>query len=1412
MRKMTKKLLSLIMAAAMSASAFGGLSALADGVTFDLDETDSTARTATLIKATYDGDVLSDVKIINNNIAIAAGQESYEVPAEEVEAGVKYFLWDMTSSKMTPLAEAVETTPDPNATPKPTPEVTPAPEVTSTPEVTQAPGGDDEDSFIPENPIKTWKLDFGAEGSTPAEGYTRVTPKSNYTGDTATVGYGLIGNNENDYKFNGNRADGFEQQQGQVIELQAGGGTGLYDGIGVVGEDASGNQADKYYPVRFALKVADNTYYRVRATVTTLDPDKDAVASLYTERKHPLYTEKTIPAGTTVVTDFTVRPTPIDYRKSDPKGTMADEMVNIALLGENAALAALEIYQVESAPVLWVLGDSTVTDGGGPLPFWPLQQCTGVGTGITKYLPGDIAMVNEGEGGLNANDNTHFNIAKEQIRAGDYMWVEYGHNHKHSSDAPAASKHTGEWWRNDYVQALKKYYEACKNAKGDGTATLVIVGPIDRINNYNAETNTWGTSLAQFSTLGKQYVDVLMYGGETEAQKFLDKWAEVGAFAETNKVIDGNSVTISADKQAEADALIAAADAIVEAAVAAGEVKINNVAFVDLNKPSLDFYGSITEKAKVKDVEVTNDKRLINFYFQTSKGGGTDTTHPNDAGAENLAYEFFKTADDTAYPALAPLLARYKAGKAEPPTLVSEDVVNMGFAPNDAWPYYQQYEYAYPLVIKDVTANEENPNILESVVVYAQAQPSGYVVAVLEILDADGNVVGGKYVTNHIDASNNIVGSTFTLSFSAENLPTLTDGQTYKAYAWPITMSDNTLIPEGEELEGVTGKRLSAVYTPTEIDEILITNEDKNGIEDFNYYGKAYDGTAIIDGINDWVFVGSAQVKDITIAEEDGLKYLNLKTNGVNANSGAANKGSFYLHKDLSKVIGTTGRYMISADMKYVSGGGMDIGFVKGLNKNQWGTGTLIGFTINSEGYIKSGGHDAGQISANKFTNITYTIDMDLGVATISVAGADPVTYEVENYTRTDTAFDPDQLEAFWVNASNTAVGAKLANLTVAKLKSKKLPQYNLEVKSADANKGSVQIVQAEETGEAVTQDSAQINTVMTVKATPNSGYVFANWTNKEGTVVSTDAEYKFRLREDTTLTANFVGDPGVEDIVSYTLEAEQGTVKAVNGATVQVNIANAVDNAGTAVAKATNADAQWSVEPAVGVTVVDGLVTIGEDFDMGEDETKTITVKATLNNIERTTTIIAHIYDYYEDFNANDLTKTAWFAHTSDGGSYSVTNGELNLVGGSKNNTYGGIHFMTQEEAVDKIVTITYDYTTSKVATGNDTSHLFFANLPLTTKNPTYSNSTASVQNLSEGGLAFTAGKKYTVTIVINNKDKTAAITAEPALGSGAAYTIKEIKAAINCIYFRPGKSITDKIDNFKVTIAEAPETSETE
>ena len=94
-------------------------------------------------------------------------------------------------------------------------------------------------------------------------------------------------------------------------------------------------------------------------------------------------------------------------------------------------------------------------------------------------------------------------------------------------------------------------------------------------------------------------------------------------------------------------------------------------------------------------------------------------------------------------------------------------------------------------------------------------------------------------------------------------------------------------------------------------------------------------------------------------------------------------------------------------------------------------------------------------------------------------------------------------------------------------------PTYTVTVIAGEG--GSVQIM-----GHTSNTETFEEGTLVTVKATPNSGYTFKNWT-EESTVVYTIATYPFNVVKNVTLTANF-------EVVYYTV-----TVSATEGGSAEI-------------------------------------------------------------------------------------------------------------------------------------------------------------------------------------------------------------------------------------------------------------------
>jgi lysophospholipase L1-like esterase len=940
--------------------------------------------------------------------------------------------------------------------------------------------------------LNEWKFDFGSADNV-MDGYIAVTPDKNVITSKGTdEPYGFIGNDGNGSKVTP-KYDSFEYKEGQTMKLVTG-GDGENDGIGIEkNEEETYPQytTGEYFPVSFGLYVDNGSYYRVRATITTLDPTKDAEASLYYERRHPTVHKQKINAGETLTVDFSADVEKVNFKNDG--GNFNDDMLNISLLGENSALSSLIIQQIdetqENKPTtLWVLGDSTVTDGNAQVPYFDLQNYTGVGAYLSKYVPSTVAVSNQGEGGLNATDNNHFAIARDNIKAGDFMYVEYGHNHKNSS----GQSFTSEYWLNNYLGSLPKYYNACK----DAGATLIIVGPIDRHNTtqFDSATNTWSTTLAHFSTIGKKYIDALMYGGETAAASFVAKWKEISDYAEAHKT--GSSVT-EGTAAAELAAMKAEADKIVTDAVEGNIVQIDSVAFVDLNKPTLDWLTTVTA---VEGSEGGNHA-LSNYYFTTARGGSTDGTHPNDAGADALAHKFFSTADAAAYPALAPLLTAYDSKE---PVPVSSDIIaagKAGAAENPYWPMYlSKVSYDYAAVIKKVTFNENNSPASVEIKVQDKSMMSTYSNAYFAVYNKETGVLEDLAVsTEHLD---NTVSGTTTLPFETDLIYN-SETQTYKVFLWAYK-------DDPEHGNPTTMQPYASVYVPTDVEEYLIKGDDGGDVETFEYYG-----TTNLNGAGAWKFGGNNNAEgNLTLGKDGDVTYATLAAGGNN---------SYHLMRpfDNGFSTGSTGKIMIDVDINYASGQGLNFGFAKATTPDKAPFITDGGFTafaVGKDGAVTAGGKDVGSLIIGQWTNVKYILDMDLGTATVSVNGQPAVTADLSNYQNFEAA-SPDTFKHFAISGdSRTTFNAKISNMTVAKLAPSKLGQQTISV-AVDGTCSDMGTVYIDNAG--TTEKTVGHNEIVTIKAEANEGYEFVSWNDGEDTV-SFLPEFNARAYKTATLTAKF--------------------------------------------------------------------------------------------------------------------------------------------------------------------------------------------------------------------------------------------------------------------------------------------------
>ena len=128
----------------------------------------------------------------------------------------------------------------------------------------------------------------------------------------------------------------------------------------------------------------------------------------------------------------------------------------------------------EEVPVIWVAGDSTLTDQNAGIPYYPYGSCAGWAQMLLGYT-GKGAVCNLAHSGMTTNcfrDDGHFDIAKEMIKKGDLFIIQFGHNDQKRRNLKAFE---------GYKENLKRY--ACEVRELG--AKPVICSPISRNSDFS---------------------------------------------------------------------------------------------------------------------------------------------------------------------------------------------------------------------------------------------------------------------------------------------------------------------------------------------------------------------------------------------------------------------------------------------------------------------------------------------------------------------------------------------------------------------------------------------------------------------------------------------------------------------------------------------------------------------------------------------------------------------------------------------------------------------------------------------------------------------------------------------------------------------------------------------------------------
>ncbi|MBQ8126071.1 MAG: hypothetical protein IJ173_09380 [Kiritimatiellae bacterium] len=901
-----------------------------------------------------------------------------------------------------------------------------------------------------------YKFTFGVsetqDGSIPVPASAVCDVNGTYTD---TFSYGFLGTTDTSYlddvpsnlKYVPHAIDGFKVVKGQKIVLHDGtdssGKSIVYGPAASEYLPAGASSFEGRYPVRFAARMPERGYYAVTCTVANASATENADVTLFSERCHTHAQHLVLEPGETKTFSWSVELAPNFFKT--PAKFYYDNAVNVVVVGENAALAALtvvkqpqqagkvrgsDVADMNVGRTMWLCDDSTGTDQRCDTPYFMLQNYSGVGSGLSRWAPASLSIRNQGEGGLASSDNAHLNTCL--LKPGDYLYVQYGHNENSTAE---------------FTANLEKYLNIATNSG----AKLIIASPVERHNTWDSTTETYGRGLQAYAEAGEEWVKAKIDAGVTDA------------------------------------------------------------AFVDLNKTFVDWQNE--EIVRINGINsAISKKAAIEFYYQSSKGGKVDISHPNNAGADWGAYAFWQAALDVVNAGANAEEGSYEKVQAnvvagiidgvaarvadDEPWKISDEIINAGAAPNSYWDATVRagYDYINSAAVAAVNATCEDGVVTLSGVTMRVMNQINYAKAVIDIVedgttnrwysyynyDASGSASGDVVVPETAGFLSADLSKDVASTSSDEYSATLTIPAGAKAYIWFAEASGETW-QVGENADSP----ISAKY-PLEAWTSVLLDDDCSSTSTW---------TQLFGG-------------DKTFEVPDGESYISFSMTGYDSNNKKKNGGFTKQFADSATI--ADGRFRVSFKALYTQGE-IRFALAKTAGTSNWpmgsdaagspkviatlnGSASVLGAAANVT--LSDAETPAAQaiVNSDEWMDVDMIVDLDAGKATASIGGGDYATFLI------GTLAAGAPYSYFGVTlASEKAHAGAIDDVKIVTLAPS--PKYLVEAAANNAKYGSVEINGTEATSLEAVEGS---DVALTAVSADETLYKFVRWTNAAGRSVST--------------------------------------------------------------------------------------------------------------------------------------------------------------------------------------------------------------------------------------------------------------------------------------------------------------------
>jgi lysophospholipase L1-like esterase len=186
-------------------------------------------------------------------------------------------------------------------------------------------------------------------------------------------------------------------------------------------------------PIKCTIPVAANGDYTI--TVALGDAAATSVARVEAELYRIVVPQLSLAAGAPSLQTFSANVRAETHDGYSAPGMILNLQIDAPLTGPAPRLAGLGVAAAPSIPTIFVAGDSTVCDWDPALATILDPSERGWAQELSQFLKPGVAVANYADSGETAGSfyTKFFPAARTAMRAGDYLFIQFGHNDQKST-------------------------------------------------------------------------------------------------------------------------------------------------------------------------------------------------------------------------------------------------------------------------------------------------------------------------------------------------------------------------------------------------------------------------------------------------------------------------------------------------------------------------------------------------------------------------------------------------------------------------------------------------------------------------------------------------------------------------------------------------------------------------------------------------------------------------------------------------------------------------------------------------------------------------------------------------------------------------------------------------------------------